>query len=325
MPPVTTPPRPPVTGIAPMPPQSAPPRRGVFQSGPQQGWFWQIDPDPSNPGGYVRRVWNPSNPAQTQTTPYDYSFELQNAADTQAQQQAYWTWHDQREQQEIDRLEPYRANQNKYRDVLYNEGVRQYDKTLHETEQARLARREEVRNALREQQRQYDLGYGLNLRTADRADASLGLQTLQAGAAMRGPLDFVQGDQFAQGVSGAGFSPFVAALGGGPVKYGGGTATTGHPTPLTVGTLANAMGGGTGGTDQYGRPALSPGVQQAVNAGSQAYQGGLANKPLGWMESMTDSQRQGLHSIGGYLGRDVNAEDEYYRRSRPGQGGAFRA
>lgn len=155
----------------------------------------------------------------------------------------------------------------------------------------------------------------------------LGADILKTGAGMRGPLDLVQGWGYSQGVQNAGLSPYVQAIRGGTAPgYGGGTATQGHPTPLTVGTLAAEMGAGGGGqtgTDAYGRPIL-PGDRQAfVSSVGQRYEQGLANLPLGYFENMTKGQQQGFQSAGAWLGRDVDSEDEFYKRSRPGQRSAL--
>lgn len=200
----------------------------------------------------------------------------------------------------------------------------------------------ESKRAFQEGQRQFNLNYAQGQQNfgegVRRFDVGTGADLLKYAGTLRGPLNFVQGDMVAQGINQGGLSPFIQSLRTGqPVQYGGGTATSGNPTPLTVGTLANTLMGGTGGappptasgvgsvarpaaTDAYGRPTLSPDVQAAVDAGSQTFTSGLANKPLGFLENQTQSQRDALSSIGGYLGRDVSADDEYYRRSRPGQG-----
>jgi hypothetical protein len=177
----------------------------------------------------------------------------------------------------------------------------------------------ELKLRLKQENDHFDRTFGLD-------QQKLGADLLKTGAEMRGPLNFVQGDMYAQGVANGGLSPFIAALQGGTtVPYGGGTATGGSPTPLTVGTLAQAMGGGgsqgasrpgAGGVDAYGRPALSPGVQQAVDAGRATFESGLANKGLGFMENMSPrTSSKALTSIGDYIGRNTGSEYEYYKRS----------
>jgi hypothetical protein len=224
-----------------------------------------------------------------------------------------------------------------YRDDRDAEADRQFNVGAAQADAARRDAMTRAREALAEQRRQFDLAHALD---RDRFGGDL----LKTAASMRGPLQWVQGDMYAQGVAGSGLSPYVAALRGGTaVQYGGGTATQGNPTPLTVGTLANALtGGGNGGggnngsggsgtaggggqTDAYGRPLLSPQVQQGVDATASIYEKGLANTPLGFLESMTEDQRDAFTSASDYLGRNTRSEYEYYKRSRPGQGRASSA
>lgn len=194
-----------------------------------------------------------------------------------------------------------------------------------------------------EGRRRFDLGYGLER-------DQFGADVLFKGAGMRGPLSWIQGDMYAQGVSQGGLSPYLQALRSGTaVPYGGGTAVQGNPTPLTVGSLAAAMSGQPNGgaapvlapaapgaapvvssaarpaVDAYGRPLLSPEAQAAVDATAGVYQRGIANTPLGFLENQTKDQADAFDSQSDYLGRNVRAEREYYRRSRPGQGSALSA
>ena len=217
-----------------------------------------------------------------------------------------------------------------------------YD-VLKSTDRERAAARADAKRRLAEEQRQYDLSrqdrnyqFGVNT----------GVDLLKTGAQMRGPLNFIQGDMFAQGANG--ISPFLQSLRTGqPVQFGGGTATQGNPVPLTVSTLADAMSGGggaagaaqvtgsggagaggvslngpgagPGGTDQYGRPRLSPDAQAAVDATAEVYKKGIANMPLGWWESFTPDQQDAFRSASDYLGRSTGSELAYLKRSRPGQ------
>lgn len=297
---------------------------GTFTGGPNKGRRWEIYRDDRSPTGWVRKNWDPYDPNQT---PY---FENFNAAaadvdeQTSAQMQADAAAQAARVRAVNDAKEQTKADTDvsrvKYRDERTAVADTQWNRQQTEVERAARDRLAQLREAVAEQAREHDQTYGLDVRKQQASE-------IEAGARMRGPLDWAQGDAYAQGISSlnGGISPFVAALRGGTnVPYGGGTATQGNPTPLTMSTMASRMGygsgGDSGGTDAYGRPRLSSDVQAGVDAASSAYQSGLANKPLGWMEQMTQDQRDALHSAGDYLGRNTRAEDEYYRRSRPGQG-----
>lgn len=230
------------------------------------------------------------------------------------------------------------ANEDRNR---FDVGTDYNNRSLKSIDQQRQAQVQQAKDQLAEDRRYHSMTFGLDQQKFGEGQRQFnigtGVDLLKTGASMRGPLNFVQGDMFAQGAQG--ISPWLSSLRTGqPVQFGGGTATQGNPTPLTVGTLANAMSGGgapaTGavpgamtaagsGTDAYGRPNLSPGVQAAVDAGSQAFTSGLANKPLGWYEQQSDAQKQGLQSIGDYLGRSTGEDIQYYQRSRPGQRSAL--
>lgn len=189
-----------------------------------------------------------------------------------------------------------------------------------------------------ETQREFDLGYGLD---RDR----LGADVLFKGASLRGPLDAFQGASYARGVEGGGLAPYLQGLTtSGTTSYGGGTATTSNPTPLTVGTMANeltgqqgtSVSGGLGAapgapgqpagqgaaTDQFGRPQLNPQWQQRLGAIDTVAKRGLSNLGQGALENMTGSELGTFKSGLGYLGRDADAELEMYKRSRAGQGSA---
>lgn len=241
-----------------------------------------------------------------------------------------------------------------YYEALANEDRNRYDTdntyrydSLHSQDKDRKAQRQQAKDRLAEERRQYDQTYG---QKAHQFDVSTGVDLLKTGAQMRGALNWIQGDSYAQG-SGQ-YSQYLTSLrNGGNVNYGGATATQGNPTPLTVSTLANAMSGGdtsgssvTGGngtsgtssggytasgtgsggsssgkTDQYGRAALSSDAQAYVDAVSNTAQKGLANQGLGWWENQTGDQRDAYTSASDYLGRNTKSEIQYYNRSRPGQ------
>jgi hypothetical protein len=258
----------------------------------------------------------------------------------------------------------------------------------------RDAQLEQVREKIAADESQFARDFGLRQQT-------LGADILKTGAGLRGPLDYFQGDSYARGVQDAGLSPFVAALRGGTApSIGGGTATTGNPTPLTVGTMADQLvgnsgvvssgqsaatgrsndsvvyaggtpattfseqqggvpivgadvtsggqanqaegpstGAGTAGsttlpnllnpggaaTDAYGRPLLSAAAQTQLNGISQTAQNGLANLPLGSLESLTPKELDAFKSGLDYLGRSSDDELTAYQRSRPGQQSALAA
>ena len=215
-------------------------------------------------------------------------------------------------------------------------------------QQTALEHADQVRQAralLKQRQYEFNQNFGLDTQKFGESQRQFNVgnatDLLKYGGTLRGARDFVQGDMVAQGATT--LSPWIASLRTGqPVAYGGGTATGVNPTPLTVGTLANAMSGGDNGvapptpsgvgsvarpasTDAYGRPSLSPGVQQAVDAVSDIAKAGIANRPLGWWENQTQGQREAYTSASDYLGRDTRSDLEYLRRSRPGQGSATAA
>ena len=309
-------------------------RTGQFTSGPNKGRFWEAYEDPASRTGWTRKIWDRDDPRRTEY------FEPFNAGAAEVDEQADQVLRaataaraaTQAAERDdfVTRNTAYNNSQNRYRDIRTAEADRQFNVQQQEAVAARRDRMSQLREAMREQARQYNLTHELNLRTAAREDAQLGADILKTGAGMRGALDWAQGDMYAQGISQGGLSPFVQALrGGGNVPFGGGTATQGNPTPLTVGTLAARMtggggSGGGGGTDAYGRPRLSADVQAGVDAAGGVYEGGLANRGLGFLETMNPGQRDAFRSAGAYLGRDVDAEETYYRRSRPGQSSALR-
>jgi len=189
---------------------------------------------------------------------------------------------------------------------------------------------QEAREKLAEDRRQFDLDFGLKKN-------QFGLDILKTGASLRGPENYFQGAAFARGVSDQGLAPFLDALQNGRAPdYGGGTATSGNPVPLTVGTLANDLaggggggagsgGGGGGGTDAYGRPLLGATDQQRLDAISKTAQNGLANLPLGSLEALTPQELKAFGSGLAYLGRDPESEYEFYKRSRPFAGNPMAA
>lgn len=242
----------------------------------------------------------------------------------------------------------YRNSQLRYRDSRNQVTDSQWDREFGETVAARQQRLTELRERIKEQRREFDLTHGLSVREADLNDRKFGLDErrfgleqdtlgadlLKTGASMRGPLDYFQGAAYAQGVASSNLAPYVRALYTNGPQYGGGTATGGSPTPLTVGSLARTMTGeavgpgagaagapgtsGAGYLDTLGRT-LTPEQQAYLAPIREAAEGGLANKGLGWWEDQTKSQRNAYISGSDFIGRDTEADLEYYRRSRPGQ------
>lgn len=304
------------------------------------GWGWQIYPDPASSTGYTRKLWNPRDdsnggkPTEYFDKNYDFAADQRDEEAVsgrlaqKAAQMAQAAAEKKASQDAAEKaLNDSKNSDYRYRDSRNAAADAQADRTFNQGVTVENNRVQQVKNAVREQQRQFDLNYKINQQQEQRADQRLGLDVLTAGAGMRGSLNFLEGDAFANGVSGAGLSPFVQALGRGtPVAYGGGTATQGNPTPLTLGTLANAMtqgqagSNGTSKTDAYGRPLLSAQNQQFVDAASKVYQGGLANQGLNFLENMDPDQRKAFDDAGGYLGRNTTQENTRYFRSRPGQG-----
>lgn len=229
-----------------------------------------------------------------------------------------------------------------------------YD-ALHSQDADRKAARQQAKRQLAEEQRQYDLSRQDRNR---QFDVNTGLDILKTGASLRGPLDAFQGAAYARGIQTGGLAPYLQSLRTtGTTSYGGGTATTGNPVPLTVGTLADSLAGGGaynpntgpsipgvgatgqtgaggailngpaqgGNVDAYGRPTLDPTYQANLDAINKTAQGGLANLKLGALENLSPSELGTFKSGLGYLGRDVDSELTFYKRSRPGQGSAVSA
>jgi hypothetical protein len=133
------------------------------------------------------------------------------------------------------------------------------------------------REKFTEDTRRYNQDFGEGVR---RFDTTTGLDVLKAGASLRGSEDVFQGQAFARGVQGNGLlSPALAALRNGfAPAYGGGTATTANPTPLTTQTLSNDLTGqGNSPADQ----ALAPAQQGAVAAPGAARPGGASTDARG--------------------------------------------
>ncbi len=251
--------------------------------------------------------------------------------------------------QDLDAFKRYWASQNKYRDTLTAEDTRRFGVTSGQTATAEADRVAQAKAALKEQRRQYDLTFGLDQQRFGldtqkfqegqrQFGVNTGLDLLKTGATMRGPLDAFQGEAYARGIQTNGLAPYLATLqGGGTPSYGGGTATTANPTPLTVGTLANTLSGGTAApgaaagttntatTDAYGRPTLSAPYQANLDAINTVAQKGLANLPQGAWENLSDAEKKSYISGSDYLGRDTGSELQYWQRSRPGQGSAVGA
>lgn len=231
----------------------------------------------------------------------------------------------------------YRNSQLRYRDSRTSVADSQWDRTFGETQAARRDRMQQAKDALKEQRRQYDMSYGLNVREADLADRRFGGDLLKTGATLRGPADYFQGAAYANGVATSDLAPYVRSVyGGAGPQYGGGTATGGSPTPLTVGSLAREMGGGGGVAPGAGATAMAaPGTSgstyldtlgRTLTPEQQAYlapikdtlEGGIANKGLGYFEGMSRGQRAAFDSGAGFLGWDADEVDTRYKRSRPG-------
>lgn len=317
------------------------PRTGKFKKGKHKNWWYEVYQDPGSHTGWTRKIWrmqdtsNGGRPTEY-FEPYDMEGQLLDESQEAAKQAA-------KAAKRKAKLENRTAAENslirerdyeedrvyRYKDLDRESAERRLREQLQSGEREgaadRKQRLKEIELRLAEDRRQFDLRHGLDREELGLKRASLGADLLKTGASMRGPLDAFQGFAYAQGVANSDLAPYVRAVyGGSGPAYGGGTATGGSPTPLTVGTLANAMGagggGGAGGLDAYGRPRLT-GQQEAYLAPiKEAYEGGLANKPLGYLERMSDSQLKAFMSGGAYLGRDVDSEIEYYQRSRPRQG-----
>lgn len=254
------------------------------------------------------------------------------------------------------------ASLQQYFGALADEDARRYGvdnryryDALHSQDAQRKAQIKQAKRQLAEEQRQYDLtrqdrNYQFGVNT--------GLDILKTGASLRGPLDAFQGAAYARGIQTGGLAPYLQNLRTtGTTNYGGGTATSGNPVPLTVSTLADSLAGSgayntsagpagapaavtgaggpaagasttnaaPGGTDAYGRPLLDPTYQANLDAINKVAQGGLANLKLGALENMSPSELATFKSGLGYLGRDADSELTFYQRSRPGQGAASSA
>lgn len=252
-------------------------------------------------------------------------------------------------QQDLASFQAYWASQNKYRDTLTGEATRQFNVGANQTATSENNRVAQAKAALKEQQRQYDLTYGQDQQKINNQAQQFGVNTAlditKTGATMRGPLDAFQGEAYARGIQTNGLAPYLSVLqGGGVPGYGGATATTANPTPLTVGTLANTLAGGgasAGGapptasgvgsvarpaaTDAYGRPTLSAPYQANLDAIDTIAKKGLSNLPLGAWENLSEAEKQSYISGSDYLGRDTTSELQFRQRSRPGQGSAVAA
>lgn len=325
-----------------------PATRGKFTEGKNKGKRWEIYQDDRSSTGWVRKIWLPGDasnggrPVESFEN-YDYESDLEDeqaatgASERKRAEQAALRAEIKADQAAAEaasdaRNTPYWNSQLAYRDTRDTESDRRFNVGEERAERSRKDRIDEVRKALKQQKYEFERTNAIAERRAAVDEGGLqlrgqelGADILKTGAGMRGALQWAQGDAYAQGVSGSGLSPFVAALRGGtPVAYGGATATQGNPIPLTVGTLSNVLTGqSAGGFDAFGRPRLSPDVQAGVDAASGIYQKGLANAPQGFFSNMTAGQRDAFRSAGAWLGRDVESEDQYLERSRPKQRSAL--
>lgn len=192
----------------------------------------------------------------------------------------------------------------------------------------RRAQIEHARSQLEENRRQFDETHALSR-------DEFGLNILKTGASMRGPLDYFQGQGFAQGVRDANYSPYLQSIRSGTAgNYGGGTATGASPTPLTVGTMATHLAGANqaqpapvagvarpaGGatmsispvrnamTDPHGRggaTAPAAGASMAVQSGggvTDAYGRSLTPEAAAYLEPIRQRYEGGLANTGlGFL------------------------
>lgn len=245
----------------------------------------------------------------------------------------------------------------RYAEALADEDARRWDLQNDRADRQLGLNEEQVRSAieeakqrLAENRRQFDLTFGEGQRQYDltRGDRRyefdqtqglnrdrFGLDILRTGASLRGPLDAFQGAAFARGAGGLG-SYLTPLRNGGTSYYGGGTATTANPTPLTLGTMANEIAPGAGApstaaagvqpegaqVDQYGRPVLAPEWQQRLADIDAVAKRGLANLGQGALENLSQSELGTFKSGLAYLGRSPDDELEMYKRSRAGQGSA---
>ena len=304
-----------------------PPTTGVIEKGKHRGWLWEVFEDPDSPSGWTRKIWNPRDrsaggkPKEFFDDEFEYPKQLRRAQDAQRTSQSARAEQAAREARYSGILERDVENRREagrltlqQQEAERTESRRRFDTTSDYNERTRKDAIKRAKEALREQIRQFDLTHGLEER-------KLGADILKTGASMRGPLDAFQGFAYAQGVADSDLAPYVRAVyGGDGPAYGGGTGTQGSPTPLTVGTLANEMArGGSTGLDAYGRPKLRPDQEAKLAPIREAYEGGLANKGLGYMERMTPNQLKAFLGGGDFIGRDTDSEVTYYQRSRPGQ------
>jgi hypothetical protein len=306
---------------------------GTYQEGKNKGRKWEAYEDPASSTGWTIKNWDPYNPSKEYFGDYNAAaadVDEQNQQNRSAQGAAQQGGYDQYAEGERE----YRAAKAREERLISGEKTRQFDVGANQAATSERNRVQQAKAALAEQRRQFDMSFGLQRQDAARSDRRLGLDTLIAGGNLRGPLDAFQGFAFAQGAGQQGLTPYVNALYGGAngPAYGGGTGGGGgSPTPLTLGTLAQEMGAGGGGgggggtgTDQYGRPNLTSQQQAYLAPIRSAYEGGLANKGLGYLENMTAPMRDAFKSGGDYIGRDTASEFEGYQRSRPGQVSALR-
>ncbi len=295
---------------------------GQITSGPNAGKLWAAYPDPASPTGWTVKTWHQydvSNGGRPNESfePFNAGAADQWERQTQQQQagqaaQAAQQGAQQRFSTQAD-TDAYNSAL-RYRDVRTGVADTQWDKNYQQGVTTERDRVQQAKDALAEQQRQYNLTYGLDVRGQNRADAAQGADLLKFGATLRGPANAFQGFQFAQGVANdPSLTNYVNSIyGGNGPAYGGGTAAGGSPAPLTIGSLIKSMGGsnvpgagaqgaaqpGGTGTDAYGRPNLTAEQQSYLAPIKSAYEGGLANKGLGYLENQTPGQLAALHSGG---------------------------
>lgn len=301
---------------------------GRYKDGKKKGWRWEIYPDPASPTGWTKKEWNPKDtsnggrPAEYFDW-HDYDADLEDAA-TQAATSASRSAQTASDRQALVQRQDAADRQREAElDRSYGEKDTDREFRAREAEADRRIRKREIETRLKEDRRQFDLTFGLQQQDRQLDRDKFGLSVVEANAKMRGPLDYFQGAAAARG-SGA-YGNYLTAFANGTVPgYGGGTGGTANPTPLTVGTMAREISGeGPSGLDAFGRPLLKPEQQRALDVIDQKFRGGLANAKQGEFENLTEGELDAFKSGGAYLGRNVDDEFTFWRRSRPGQRSAL--
>lgn len=323
-------------------------------------WRWQVYADPASKSGYTRKIIDPGTGTEYFEN-YDYAADQEDA---DAQESASTVRASQsssdRDAQARERDKAYEQHNDEL-DRDYNnkrDDRRSKEQTAKDDREERL---QEIQDKLKEDRYQFDKTYGLDRDKLGLERDKVGADLLKTESTLRGSENVFQGFQYANGVANnSDLAGYVRSVYGSTygAKYGGGTATNGSPTPLTVGSLAKSLtgesgsssssgntmsasgtdsggsqgsattsanGGGGTGYDQYGRANLTAEQQSYLQPIKEAYEGGLANKGLGYIENMSGNQLKAFKSGGDYIGRDTDSDITYYQRSRPGQRSALAA